>query len=198
MFESKEEEDAEVKKQIEAALDTMDPLGELALSESEDDSESESSDDDDDDEDPNVTKQYYQDQEDEAIGESKSKPSDSKAATTTDPPAIPDNSGNPGSSKPDVSSENTLPAKPAVTKVRGPNNENSGKAPALKLQLLAAVQGVQECVQSTLFGGAALAQALGSEEDTIRCLENYTSLLTGLQKLVGTMASGYEAATEDI
>ena len=36
------------------------------------------------------------------------------------------------------------------------------------------------------------------EEDTVRCLENYTGLLTGLQKLVVTMASGYEAATEDI
>ena len=36
------------------------------------------------------------------------------------------------------------------------------------------------------------------EEDTVRRLENYTGLLTGLQKLVVTMASGYEAATEDI
>ena len=36
------------------------------------------------------------------------------------------------------------------------------------------------------------------EEDTVCRLENYTGLLTGLQKLVVTMASGYEAATEDI
>ena len=58
--------------------------------------------------------------------------------------------------------------------------------------------GVQERAQSTLFGAAALAQATGTEEDTIRHLENYTGLLTGLQKLVVTMASGYEAATEDV
>ena len=51
-------------------------------------------------------------------------------------------------------------------------------------------QGVQECTQSTLFGAAALAQAMG--------LQNYTGLLMGLQRLVVTMASGYEAATEDI
>ena len=36
------------------------------------------------------------------------------------------------------------------------------------------------------------------EEDTICRLENYTGLLTRLQKLVVTMASGYEAATEDV
>ena len=36
------------------------------------------------------------------------------------------------------------------------------------------------------------------EEDTVRRLENYTGLLTRLQKLVVTMASGYEAATEDV
>ena len=53
-------------------------------------------------------------------------------------------------------------------------------------------------MQSTLFGAATLAQAMSTEEDTVRCLENYTGLLTGLQKLVVTMASSYEAATEDI
>ena len=58
--------------------------------------------------------------------------------------------------------------------------------------------GVQERTQSTLFGAATLAQATSTEEDTVRCLENYTGLLTGLQKLVVTMASGYEVATEDI
>ena len=36
------------------------------------------------------------------------------------------------------------------------------------------------------------------EEDTVCLLENYTVLLTGLQKLVVTMATGYEAATEDV
>ena len=58
--------------------------------------------------------------------------------------------------------------------------------------------GVQERAQSTLFGAATLAQATSTEEDTVCCLENYTGLLTGLQKLVVTMASGYEAATGDI
>ena len=36
------------------------------------------------------------------------------------------------------------------------------------------------------------------EEDIVCRLENYTGLLTGLQKLVVTMASGYEVATEDV
>ena len=36
------------------------------------------------------------------------------------------------------------------------------------------------------------------EEGTVHQLENYTGLLAGFQKLVCTMASGYEAATEDI
>ena len=53
-------------------------------------------------------------------------------------------------------------------------------------------------MQSTLFGAATLAQATSTEEDTVHRLESYTSLLTGLQKLVVTMASGYEVATEDI
>ena len=59
-------------------------------------------------------------------------------------------------------------------------------------------RGVQEHAQSTLFDAATLAQATSAEEDTVRRLENYTGLLTGLQKLVVTMASSYEAATEDV
>ena len=43
-----------------------------------------------------------------------------------------------------------------------------------------------------------MAQATSTEEDTVCRLENYTGLLTGLQKLVVTMASGYEAAMEDV
>ena len=42
--------------------------------------------------------------------------------------------------------------------------------------------GVQECAWTTVFSAAAY----------------YTGLLTGLQKLVVTMASGYEVATEDV
>ena len=196
MFESEEEDDPKVKKQIEAALDKTGPLGDLMLSEPEDKSESESSDDDDDNEDLNKTKRYYKGQEEE-IGESGSKPSSPKAVNT-DPAATPESAGNPTGSKPDTPSGNTPPTEPRATKGKGPSSESSSKAPASKLQLSAAALGVQECTQSTLFGAAALAQATGTEEDTVRHLENYTGLLTGLQKLVVTMASGYEAATEDI
>ena len=68
MFESEEEDDPEVKKQIEAVLDRADLLGDLILSEPEDESESESPDGDDGDEDLNETKRYYEGQE-EGTGE---------------------------------------------------------------------------------------------------------------------------------
>ena len=167
------------------------------LLEHEDESESESSNDDDDnDDDLNETKCYYEDQE-EGIGECGSKPSDPKAVNT-EPAAVPESAGNPADSKPDAPSGNTQPTKPECTKGKGASSEGSGKAPASKLQLSAAAQGVQEHAQSTLFGAAALVQATSTEEDTVCHLENYTGLLTGLQKLVVSMASGYEAATEDI
>ena len=57
MFESEEEDDPEIKKQIEAALGETILLGDLMLSEHEDESDSESSDDDNDD-DLDETKQY--------------------------------------------------------------------------------------------------------------------------------------------
>ena len=87
MFESEEEDDPELKKQIEDALDKTGLLGDLMLSEHKDESESESSDDNDDDDDPNETKWYYEDQE-EGIEESGSKPSYPKAVNT-DPAAVP-------------------------------------------------------------------------------------------------------------
>ena len=195
MFESKEEDDPEVKKQIEAVLDKMGLLGDMMLSEPEDESESESSNEDDDDEDLNNTKRYYEGQE-EGAGEPGSKPSSPKAVNT-DPAAVPESAGNPTGSWPDAPSGNIPPTKPGATKGKGPSNESSGKAPASKLQLSAAALGVQERAQSTLFGVAALAQATSMEEDIVCRLENYTGLLTGLQKLVVTMASSYEAATED-
>ena len=168
MFESEEEDDPEIKKQIEAALDETGLLGDLMLSEHDDESESESSNDHNND-DLDETKRYYEDQEEqEGTGEPRSKPSSPKAVKT------------------------------GATKGKGPSNESSGKAPASKLQLSAAALGVQERTRSTLFDAAALAQATSTEEDTVRRLENYTGLLTGLQKLVVTMASGYEAATEDV
>ena len=124
--------------------------------------------------------------------------SSSPKAVDTGPAAVPGDAGNPTVSGPDAQSGNSLLAKPRANKGKGPSNESSGKAPASKLQLSASALGVQEHAQSTLFGAAALAQATSTEEDTVSRLENYTSLLTGLQKLVATMASGYEAATEDV
>ena len=194
MFESEEEDDPEIKKWIEAALDETLLLGDLMLSEHEDESDSESSDDDNDDLDE--TKRYYKDQEEGTEGPG-SKPSGPKAVNTG-PAAVPENAGKPTGPRPDVPSGNTQLIKPRATKGKGPNDESSGKAPASKTQFSAAALGVQERAQSTLFCAATLAQATSTEEDTVRRLENYTGLLTGLQKLVVTMASGYEAATEDI
>ena len=187
MFESEEEDDPEIKKQIEAALDGTGLLGDLMLSEHEDDSESESSDDDDND-DLNKTKQYYEDQE-EGTGKPGSKLS-SPIAVNIGPAAVLESAGNPTDSKPDAPSGNTLPTTPGATKGKGPSNESSGKAPASKLQFSTTALGVQEHAQSALFSAAALAQASSTEEDTVRHLENYTGLLTGLQKLVVTKASG--------
>ena len=62
MFESKEEDDPEIKKQIEAALGETLLLGDMMLSEHEDESDSESSDNDNDDN-LDETKRYYEDQE---------------------------------------------------------------------------------------------------------------------------------------
>ena len=196
MFESEEEDDPEIKKQIEAALGETGLLGDLMLSGHEDESESESSDDDNNNDDLDETKRYYEDQE-QGTREPRSKPSSPKAVNT-DPAAVPESARNPTGSRPDAISGNTPPTKPGATKGKGPSNESSGKAPAPKLQLSAAALGVQERAWSTLFDAAALAQATSMEEDTICRLENYTGLLTGLQKLVVTMASGYEAATEDV
>ena len=166
------------------------------LLEHKDKSESESSSDDDNDDDLEETKRYYEDQE-EGAGEAGLKLSSSKAVNTG-PAAVPESAGNPTGSGPCAQTRNTPPTKPEATKGKGPSNESSGKAPASKLQLSAMALGVQECAWSTLFNAATLAQATSTEEDTVRRLENYTGLLTRLQKLVVSMASGYEAATEDV
>ena len=183
-----EEEDASLQEQIEAAYKTADTLDELKLSEMSSSSDSGSSDSNGDDADPNETKQYLQHQETEEVGKS-----GSRLATATDPPP-----GNPGGPGLDIKPEQNPPSKTTGTKGKGPNSEKSGKASAPKSQLSASAEGVREHAQSTLFGGAALSQAMGSEEDVTRRLENYTGLLEGLQKLVGVMANGYEDATEDI
>ena len=90
------------------------------------------------------------------------------------------------------------PSKTPGTKGKGPNSENSGKAPPTKSKLSTSAEGVRERAQTTLFRGAALAQAMGSEEEVTRRLENYTGLLDGFQKLVGVMVNGYKDAMEDI
>ena len=59
----------------------------------------------------------------------------------TDPAAIPESAGNPTVSGPDTPSGNTLPTKAGTTKGKGPSNENSGKAPASKLQFSAVALG---------------------------------------------------------
>ena len=88
MFESEDEDDAEVQEQIKAVLAETGPLGDLQLSESKDESESDSPDDNDD---GNETKQYYQGQEDETAKDSGLKPDSSAPIAVTDPPAVPGN-----------------------------------------------------------------------------------------------------------
>ena len=157
LFESDDEEDdAELKEQIEAAYKTADTIDELKLLETSLSSDSGSSDSDDDNADLNETKQYFQHQETEGVEETSSGP-----ATTTDPPAALADSSNPGGPGPDVRPEEN-PSKTTGTKGKGPNSEKSGKAPASKSQLSASAEGVRERAQSMLFGGAALAQAMGS------------------------------------
>ena len=202
MFESEDEDDAEVQEQIKAVLAETGPLGDLQLSESEDESKSDSPDDNDDGVDLNETKQYYQGQEDETAKDSGLKPDSSAPIAVTDPPAVPGNPGKPDDPNPGIPAKDTQPTKPIPSKGKGPSSGNSSKAPASKSSATthpsAAAQGVQERAQSTLFGAAASIQATGTGEDMVRCLENYTGLLTGLQNLVVTMAGGYEEAAEDI
>ena len=194
MFDSDDEEDdAELQEQIETAFIMADTIDELKLSESSSSSGSESSNSDDDNAALNVTKECPEDQDAEGVEKPGSRPGGSGPDTITDPPAVPADSGNPGGPDPDI-----VPEQTTGTKGKGPNSENSGKAPAPKLQFSTSAEGVREHAQRTLFGGAALAQAMGSEEDVTRHLENYTGLLDGLQNLVGVMARGYEDATEDI
>ena len=178
MFESEEDDDLEVQEQIKAVLASSGPLGDLQLSESKNESELDSPGDDDDEGDPNETKQYYKGQEDEAVKDSGLKPDSSTPTVVMDPPAMLGNPGNPNGSNPSALAKDTQPTKPMPSKGKGSNSESSSKAPASKssaiTQPLAAAQGVQEHAQSTLFGAATLVQATGTEEDTVRHLENYT------------------------
>ena len=187
-----EEEDAELKEQIEAPYKTVDTIEELKLSETSSSSDSGSSDADDEDADPDATKKCPK----EPDVEKTEKPG---PASITDTPAKPAGSGNPGGPESEVVPEQN-PSKTPGTKGKGPSSENSGKAPATKPKLSTSAEGVWERAQTMLFRGAALAQAMGSEEEeeVTRHLENYTGLLDGFQKLVGVMANGYEDATEDI
>ena len=170
MFESEEDDDPEAQEQIKMVLASTGLLGDLQLSESEDDSESDSPSSDDDEGDPNKTKQYYKDQVDEVAKDSGLKP-DSSIPAVTDPPAMPGNPGNPGGSNLGNPAKDAQPTKPIPFKGKGPNSKSSSKAPASKsgatTQPLAAARGVQERMQSTLFGAATLAQAADTEEDTV-------------------------------
>ena len=170
MFESEEDDDPKVQEQIKMVLASTGLLGDLQLSESEDESESDSPSSDDDEGNPNKTKQYYKDQEDEAVKDSGLKP-DSSIPAVTDPPAVPGKPGNPDGSNPGAPAIDTQPTKPIPSKGKGPNSKSSSKAPASKsgttTQPLAAARGVQECAQSTLFGAATLAQAADTEEDMV-------------------------------
>ena len=187
-----EEDDAELKEQIEAAYKTTDIIEELKLSETSSSSDSGSSDTDDEDANLDAAKERPENPDVEKT----KKPG---PATVTDAPAEPAGSGNPGGPESEVMPEQN-PSKTPGAKGKGPSSGNSGKAPASKVKLSTAAEGVRERAQTTLFGGAALAQAMGSEEEeeVTRHLENYTGLLDGFQKLVGIMANGYEDATEDI
>ena len=202
MFESEDEDNAEVQEQIKAVLAETGPLDDLQLSESEDESQLDSPDDDDNGGDPHKTKQYYQGQEDETAKDSGLKPNSSAPIVVTDPPAVLGNPRKPDGPNLGILAKDTQPTKPIPSKGKGPSSGNSSKAPASKSSAtthpLAVARGVQECVQSTLFGVAASIQATGTGEDMVRRLEIYTGLLTGLQNLVVTMVSGYEEATEDI
>ena len=130
MFESEEEDDPEIKKQIEAALgETL--LGDLMLSEHEDESYSESPEDNNDALDE--TKWYSEDQEKGTEGPGL-KPTGPEAVDTS-PAAVPERTGNSTGPRPDVPSGDTQPIKSGATQGKGPNDESSGKAPASKSQL---------------------------------------------------------------
>ena len=173
MFESDDEDDAEVQEQIKAVLVKSGPLDDLQLSESEDESESDTPDDDDDGGDQNETKQYYQGQgqEDETAKDSSLKPNSSTTIVVTDPPAVLGNSGKPDDSKPGIPAKENQPTKPIPSKGKGPSSGNSSKAPASKSSATthpsAAARGVQERVQSTLLRAATSIQATGTREDTV-------------------------------
>ena len=128
MFESEDEDDAEVQEQIKAVLAETGPLGDLQLSESELDSP----DVDDDGGDPNETKQYYQGQEDETAKDSGLKPDSPAPIAVTDPPPMPGNPGKPDDPNPCIPAKDTQPTKPIPSKGKGPSSGNSSKAPASK------------------------------------------------------------------
>ena len=168
MFESEEEDDPEIKKQIEAALDRMDLLGDLMLSEQEDESESESSDDDDND-DLDETKAVLRGS---GGGEWGARVETEQSQSCEHQPCC--RTGecwkpNRFWARCPIRKHPRRP-NPKPPRARVPAMRVSGKAPASKLQLSAAALGVQERVQSTLFDAAALAQATSMEEDTIRHL----------------------------
>ena len=155
-----------MQEQIQAALASSGPLGDLELSESKDESEPDSPGNGDEEGNLNVTKQYYQDPEDGVAKDSGSKP-DSPTTVTMDPTAVPSNPGNPDGSYPGAPAKDAQPTKAMPSKGKGPNSKSSSKAPASKsganTRASAVAQGIQEHAQSILFEVASLAQAMGTE-----------------------------------
>ena len=132
MFESDDEDNAEVQEQIKAVLVESGPLDNLQLSESEIESKSDTPDDDDDGGDLNETKQYYQGQEDETAKDSRLKPDSSTTIVVMDPPAVPGNPRKLDDSNPGIPAKENQPTKPIPSKGKGPSSGNSSKAPASK------------------------------------------------------------------
>ena len=134
--------------------------------------------------------------------DSRLKPDSSTTIVVMDPPAVPGDPGKLDDSNPGIPAKENQPTKPIPSKGKSPSSGNSSKAPASKSSATthpsAAARGIQECAQSTLLRVTTSIQATGTGEDMVRCLENYTGLLAGLQNLVVTMAGGYEEAAEDI
>ena len=134
MFESDDEDDAEVQEQIKAVLAESGPLDDLQLSESEDKSESDTPDDNDDGGDPNETKHYYQGQEDEMAKDSRLKPDSSTTIVVTDPPVVPGNPGKPDDSNPSIPVKESQPTKPIPSKGKGPQQWEFQQSPCLQVQ----------------------------------------------------------------
>ena len=209
-----EESDAQLGEKVEAILAEGGPLQipevvdtEEALA--QEDRSSDDDDDDDDGDDANATHDYYADQGPPPGDVPSEVPKQSALLdmlARKKPATILENPNTTQTSKP-------APTTGTTGKGKGPSSGTSGKAPVPKIPdnpgapastgaptstFTEATQGVQARAQETLFGVARLAHSMTGEEQTVRNLENYTGLLTGLGQLIMVMAQGYQNASEDI